>query len=151
MNLTNINIRRKIITIILSCVFVTMGHAAVAQFMETFGDIGTMRVLKGQIRDGLDAPVPGATVTVKNVATEQSFSLDADERGVFRKTDLPSGKYSVTVYARGFNGGQYTVTIGRKDSSASNKYTVIRLSPGCASGNSGVALVSKLTQRSFRE
>jgi len=152
MNRMYISSQQKALTIGLVVILSVLASVSVAgaQSMETFGHVGTMRILNAQVRDGLDVPVAGATVDVKNVATSQTYSLDADDRGVFRKDDIPPGKYLVTISAGGFNGAQYTVTIGRKNSSASTKYTVIRLSPGCASGNSGVALVSKLSQRSFK-
>lgn len=122
-----------------------------AQFTETFDYIGTMRALKGQVRDGLDFPVAHAHLQVSDISNDKTYDVQANEDGVFRKNDLPAGKYSVRVTASGFNIGEYTVRIKPRDSSASNKFTIIRLSPGCASGNSGVALVSKLSQRSFRE
>ena len=124
---------------------------ALAQFIETFEHVGTMRMLKGQVRDSLDLPVAHARLRVSALSSETTYSIEADEDGVFGKKDLPAGKYSVRVSAMGFNFGEYTVLIKPHDSSASNKYTVVRLSPGCASGNSGVALVSKLSQRSYRE
>jgi hypothetical protein len=127
------------------------GAVVLAEFVENFGHIGTMRVLKGQVRDGLDTPVPDAHIEVKNLSNDETYSIDADDKGVFTKDDLPAGKYEVSVRASLFNIGEYTVRIKPNDSSASNKVTVIRLSPGCASGNSGVALVSKSSQRSFRE
>jgi len=146
----HIKARRKISSLALT---VAVGLIAVttvyAEFVETFGHIGTMRVLKGQVRDGLDVPVPNAQLRIKALENDESYFVTADERGVFTKNDLPSGKYLVSVSASAFNISEYTVRI-KHGSGASNKYTVVRLSPGCASGNSGVKLVSKLTDRSFR-
>jgi hypothetical protein len=122
---------------------------ALAQWVEDFGYIGSFQILKGQIRDGLDEPVPQATLTLDELKTGKSYSINADEKGYFENSGLPPGKYRVEVKATGFNIGVYTVRIGRS-SSASKKYTVVRLSPGCGSGNSGVAVVSKINQRSFK-
>jgi len=124
-------------------------NSVYAGFVESFGHIGTMRVLKGQVRDGLDVVVPNARVNVKAVENDTTYDVSADERGVFRKHDLPPGKYLVSVSASGFNVSEYTVRIEPNGFASSNKFTIVRLSPGCASGNSGVKLVSKLSGRSF--
>ena len=121
------------------------------EFIEDFGHIGTVRVFRGQVRDGLDVPVPRASLRIDNLTTGKTYSIDADENGVFKKDDLASGKYRVEVKAAGFNINKYTVKISRHSLIASRKYTVVRLSPGCASGNSGIALVKKVNEPSFRQ
>jgi hypothetical protein len=128
-----------------------VANSAFAVFVENFGHIGTIRVLKGQVRDSLDELVPNAEVRIKNVSTEESYLLTADEKGVFRKDDLRSGKYLVSATDSAFNISEFTVRITPNDPDASNKFAIVRLSPGCASGNSGVKLLSKLTQRSFKQ
>ncbi|MFN2493276.1 MAG: carboxypeptidase-like regulatory domain-containing protein [Pyrinomonadaceae bacterium] len=123
---------------------------AVAQFIENFGHAGHMRTLKGQIRDGLDNPIPSARLHIKRLSDDKLYSTDGDEKGIFQKDDLPSGKYEVLVWASGFNIGKYTLDVDSNGKNASEKYSIIRLSPGCASGNSGLVLVKSLDQPSFR-
>ena len=129
----------------------SVGNSVLAGFVEHFGHIGTLRVLKGQVRDGLDDPVPNAEVRIKNLSTDESYLLKADDKGVFRQDDLRSGKYLVSATGSAFNISEFTVRITPNDRNASNKFAIVRLSPGCASGNSGVKLLGKLTQRSFKQ
>ena len=121
-------------------------RAASAQFTEDFGKVGTVHKFQGQIRDSLDAPVFGAVITIKNVSTNDTHELIADENGVFRTSKLPRGEYAVRVRATGFNFADYVVNI---DPAGSKMYVVTRLSPGCASGDSGVALVKRLKDRTI--
>jgi carboxypeptidase family protein len=132
----------------LACLFVASTQSAAAQFLETFGNAGTIRVLQGQIRDGLDQPVSNADITITHVASQKIYELTADENGVFRKQNLPRGEYEVRIHATGFNLAEYTVKIAP---SGSKMFVIARLSPGCGSGNSGVALVKRLKDRSFTD
>ena len=132
----------------LACLLAASARAASAQFVESFGSAGTIKTFQGQVRDLLDAPISSAEITITNVASKVSYSLTADENGAFRKQNLPPGEYEVRVHGFGFNFGEYTVKI---DLSGSKRYVITRLSPGCASGNSGVALVKRLKDRSFTD
>ena len=136
---------------VLVALCLSVRNSAFAEFVEHFGHIGTLRVLKGQVRDGLDDPVPNAEVRIKNLSKDESYLLTADEKGVFRQDELRSGKYLVSATGSAFNISEFTVRITPNDRNASNKFAIVRLSPGCASGNSGVKLLRKLTQRSFKQ
>ena len=119
-----------------------------AQFLEDFGHIGTLKMFKGQVRDGLDSPIPHATLKIINLKEDaDDYAIEADESGNFIKTDLPSGKYRINVLASGFNIGEFTVRISQDSLFASEKYIIVKLSPGCSSGDSGVKLVSKIKKR----
>ncbi len=142
--------RQLIIYGVLIVLSLTVANSAFAVFVESFGHIGTLRVLKGQVRDSHDEPVANAEVRIEGPSTEQSYVLYTDEKGVFRKDDLHSGKYLVSATGSVFNISEFTVRIAPDDPYASTKFAVVRLSPGCASGNSGVKLLSKLSQRSFK-
>ena len=133
-----------LLLLMLNLCTIAFGH-----WLEHFGHTGAIKKLQGQVRDGLDAAIPRATIEITDLDKGQTFSITADEKGRFKKNRLPSGKYQIKVSARGFNLSEYTVNIDVNDHQALNKYTVVRLSPGCASGNSGVTLVNKINDPSF--
>ncbi len=59
-------------------------------------------VVAGSVRDGTQAGVPGASVTVTNVATDSNVQVRADNRGEFRTPPLQAGEYRVRIEAPGF-------------------------------------------------
>lgn len=119
---------------------------ASAQFVEDFGHIGTLKIAKGQVRVSINTPVPHATLRIMNVENDRNYVIAANENGNFIKPDLPSGKYRIRVEASGFNIAEFTVSVTRR-SPTPGKFLVIKLSPGCASGDPGVSLVSKIKKR----
>ena len=62
----------------------------------------TTGVIEGTVGDPTGAPVPGATVVVKNTATNLERTLATDADGRFRALLLPVGPYRLTVSAAGF-------------------------------------------------
>jgi hypothetical protein len=62
----------------------------------------TTGVIEGTVSDPSGAPVPGATVVVKNTATNLERTLATDADGRFRALLLPLGPYRVTVSLAGF-------------------------------------------------
>lgn len=58
--------------------------------------------LVGIITDQSGAVVPGARVTVTNIATNQSRTVDADNTGTYTVSALTPGTYSVRVSQSGF-------------------------------------------------
>jgi hypothetical protein len=62
----------------------------------------TTGIIRGVISDSTGAPVSGATVTLRNQATNFSRVVQASERGIFVGTLLPLGSYEVTVRALGW-------------------------------------------------
>ena len=92
-----------------ACVLVAMSAMALAQSTVT-GAIG------GVVTNPNNEVVPGATVTVRNIETNQESSATTDDEGRFRAVQLQPGTYSVKVSASGF--GDFTqdkvvVEIGR--------------------------------------
>ncbi len=57
----------------------------------------------GSVRDANDAAVGGASVTLKNVATEISSTTTTDEGGDYQFTNVKIGTYQIIVEAGGFN------------------------------------------------
>ena len=58
--------------------------------------------LQGEVTDATGARLPGATITVRNLATNLERSTTSDEEGVYRLLALPPGRYEVVVDAPGF-------------------------------------------------
>ena len=59
-------------------------------------------VIDGRVADESKAPVPGATVTAKNIATGLSRSAVSSNLGTYRIEFLPPGKYDVSAELSGF-------------------------------------------------
>ncbi|HWP44420.1 MAG TPA: carboxypeptidase-like regulatory domain-containing protein, partial [Blastocatellia bacterium] len=62
----------------------------------------TTGTIYGTVTDSTGATIVGATVTVKNTATNLTRSTVTDAEGLYRFTLLPVGIYSITVEASGF-------------------------------------------------
>ena len=63
---------------------------------------GSTGSITGTISDPTSAVVPGATITVKNNATNQEFTATTTDNGTFSVPALISGTYTVTIAAPGF-------------------------------------------------
>lgn len=58
--------------------------------------------IQGTVKDTQGAVLPGATVTVRNVATGASYEQTTDDGGRFRFPALPPGEYETHVMLSGF-------------------------------------------------
>ncbi len=58
--------------------------------------------ITGVVTDSSGAVIPNATVTVTNIATNQTKQTTTDNSGVYQALQLPIGSYRVTVSAPGF-------------------------------------------------
>ena len=58
--------------------------------------------ITGAVVDQAGAPVPGATVTVRNVATDQTRLTVSTAQGIYTIAGLPPGKYRVEIVLPGF-------------------------------------------------
>src|SRR6188474_186335 len=58
--------------------------------------------ITGVVTDQSGAVVPGATVTVRNVATNIENSMVTDDTGVYLVSNLPVGPYEVKAELAGF-------------------------------------------------
>lgn len=88
--------RRLLLVAVLSCLAVASPWLF-AQSQATTG------VIEGVVLDATGAAVPGASVVVKNTATNFERSLATDGEGRFRGLLLPLGPYRVTVSLAGFS------------------------------------------------
>lgn len=58
--------------------------------------------LRGYVRDPAGAAIAGATVTVRNTATNVTREATSNDDGLYQLTNLPPGDYEVTVEAANF-------------------------------------------------
>ena len=79
-------------------VLLTVGLCA----LPASGQVGSTGSLSGTVTDPKGAVVAGATVTVKNTATNQEFSTQTNNNGAYNVTALSSGVYTATIAAAGF-------------------------------------------------
>src|SRR6266550_764467 len=73
--------------------------------------------LQGYVRDPSGAAVTGATVSVRNPATNFSRDVTTNDEGYYQITNLPPGSYEITVEASGFSRGRIpsvTLTVGQR-------------------------------------
>lgn len=79
--------------ILASAIFVCLSISVLAQ---TTGSIS------GEIRDEKQAVIPNATVTLRNVTTNQTRTAQTDQDGRYRLSGLSVGDYEVSIEASGF-------------------------------------------------
>src|SRR5947209_197920 len=66
-----------------------------------FGQAGT-GTITGEVRDPAGAVVPNTPVEVRNAETNVAYPAQSTGTGAYTVTQLPPGKYSVSVAAAGF-------------------------------------------------
>src|SRR5438552_5591494 len=81
-------------------VMAALGGVAAAQ--------GTTGSISGFVTDATHAAVPGATVTVRHVETDQKRVVVTDAGGRYRAQALSPGKYELTVELQGFRTTQHS-------------------------------------------
>jgi Carboxypeptidase regulatory-like domain/TonB-dependent Receptor Plug Domain/TonB dependent receptor len=79
---------------------------------------GTTGSISGFVTDETKAALPGATVTVRHVETDQKRVVVTDGEGRYRAQALSPGQYEVTVELQGFRSAQYSnlsLSVGRDE------------------------------------
>src|SRR6476659_4330524 len=64
--------------------------------------------ISGTVTDSSGAVIPGATVTITNIATNATRTTATDDGGFYTVTNLPVGTYAVTVERSGFKKANQT-------------------------------------------
>src|SRR6185295_18387793 len=82
----------RVLTVV-TLVLVCFCCSALAQ---TFGTIS------GEVRDEKQAVIDSATVTLKNIATNETRTAQTNSDGVYQFGSVPVGAYEITVEAPGF-------------------------------------------------
>ena len=77
--------------------------AALLTFLTTPALAQTSGSISGEVRDEKQAVVTNATVTVRNVKTNETRSTTTDGDGRYRFTGMPVGDYELTVESTGFS------------------------------------------------
>lgn len=65
-------------------------------------DSATTATIAGVVRDAAGDDIPGATITLRNLTTNQTRNLTSDSDGNYRVTGLAVGDYELRVQASGF-------------------------------------------------
>lgn len=86
------------------CTFIVMflPLAAIAQFSSN---------IQGTVEDPSGLAVPGASVSVQNLATLVKQTTATNEAGFYRVSSLPPGLYEITAEASGFQPAKVQVTM----------------------------------------
>jgi hypothetical protein len=88
--------KRLLVIMIAAVVFLIMGSSLTGQAQTIFGRIS------GTVTDSAGANIPGAEVTVTNLATNLVRTATTDDNGFYTVTNLPVGAYSVGAVRTGF-------------------------------------------------
>jgi outer membrane receptor protein involved in Fe transport len=87
---------------------VTCALVALASLGGVAAAQGTTGSISGFVTDATHAAVPGATVTVRHVDTDQKRVVVTDASGRYRAQALAPGKYELTVELQGFRTAQHS-------------------------------------------
>src|SRR5262245_59817333 len=92
---THVTFISTIVRLAILLIFISMGSVL------AFGQI-TQGSLTGTIKDPSQLPVTGASITIKNLLTNEQFKSTTNSEGVFELPSLPPGRYVVSVEVAGF-------------------------------------------------
>ena len=86
-----IKVTRSIVLLLACCALLALPALA-----QTTGSIA------GTISDEKGAVIPGATVTVRNIATNETRTARTDDDGRYRVSNMSVGEYEISVEGSGF-------------------------------------------------
>lgn len=95
-------IRLGSILIFIVCVGISISiPTAHGQEAELMGSSATIR---GEVIEATPElkPIPGVTVTIVNSSTGETYTVTTDKDGVYEKTGLPAGRYTIAVNKKGY-------------------------------------------------
>jgi hypothetical protein len=101
----------------LVAVLVTTAYSA------AWAQTGTSSLI-GEVTDAQKSVIPGATVTVRNNATNVSQTTVTDERGTYRFANMPPGRYEMRVELSGFKTAVISDVVLQVDSTARQNATL---------------------------
>ena len=81
--------------------FFTMTILVLLLSAHVFAQV-THGTLRGVVKDPQGAAMPGASVTIRNLQTNDRLSVTTDGTGAFEAPSVPPGRYAVTVALTGF-------------------------------------------------
>ena len=84
-----------------STILIFLAGIALSVPLLSFGQI-TTATMSGTVRDSSDAVIPGADITIHNVGTGISRTVQSDAQGRYVAPDLSVGSYELRVEAAGF-------------------------------------------------
>jgi len=87
---------KTLLTLVGLFVFCFAPHPVIAQ------DSATTGTLTGLVRDAAGARIPGATITLRNLTTNQTRNVTSEADGSYRATALAVGDYEVKAQATSF-------------------------------------------------
>ena len=83
-------------------VFAICAMSAVCLCLSTPAFAQYRTAIQGAVTDQTGAVIPGATLTLKNLSTNETFTRTSSGDGVFNFNALPADHFSLTVEASGF-------------------------------------------------
>jgi hypothetical protein len=105
-------VRQSVRRLVLSLLLVAVAALALASHLDA-QVVGA--TLSGTVKDASGAAIPGAKVSVKNLATDAVREITADSAGFYTVPNLPPGNYDVSFSAQGFGtqtASGMTLTVG---------------------------------------
>jgi len=105
-------LRQSVRRLVLSLFLIAMAALAVASHLDA-QVVGA--TLSGTVKDASGSAIPGAKVSVKNLATGLERDIDADSAGFYTVPNLSPGNYDVSFSAQGFGtqtASGITLTVG---------------------------------------
>lgn len=88
--------RINLILLVFVCMLVGVVHA------QNVDDSGA--TIRGEVIDTSpqQRPIKGVTVKIVDIASEEVYIITTDKNGFFEKKGLPAGRYTISVFKRGY-------------------------------------------------